>query len=142
MKESFNPHEVSAIFCCFNPPGNCPRSRTSSRHPYTCCRNPGGCRSGPAKVGVIVFRAAVSQTNEFQRDFADLQKKYDPKRQQLQALNEQIDTLTKQLQAQGAALSDDRARQPRPAPSMKRRSSSTAIRRMRRATSRPTCRNW
>jgi outer membrane protein len=62
------------------------------------------------KVAVIVFRAAVSQTNEFQRDFADLQKKYDPKRQQLQALNEQIDTLTKQLQAQGTALSDaDRA---------------------------------
>jgi outer membrane protein len=58
------------------------------------------------KVGVVVFRAAVSQTNEFQRDFAELQKKYDPKRQQLQALNEQIDTLTKQLQAQGATLSD------------------------------------
>ena len=59
-----------------------------------------------AKVAVVVFRAAVSQTNEFQRDFADLQKKYDPKRQQLQALNEQIDTLTKQLQAQGTPLSD------------------------------------
>ena len=59
-----------------------------------------------AKVAVVVFRAAVSQTNEFQRDFADLQKKYDPKRQQLQALAEQIDTLTKQLQAQGATLSD------------------------------------
>jgi outer membrane protein len=58
------------------------------------------------KVAVVVFRAAVSQTNEFQRDFAELQKKYDPKRQQLQALNEQIDTLTKQLQAQGATLSD------------------------------------
>jgi outer membrane protein len=59
-----------------------------------------------AKVAVVVFRAAVSQTNEFQRDFADLQKKYDPRRQQLQALSEQVDTLTKQLQAQGAALSD------------------------------------
>jgi outer membrane protein len=59
-----------------------------------------------AKVAVVVFRAAVSQTNEFQRDFADLQKKYDPRRQQLQALNEQIDTLTKQLQAQGTTLSD------------------------------------
>jgi outer membrane protein len=58
------------------------------------------------KVAVVVFRAAVSQTNEFQRDFADLQKKYDPKRQQLQALAEQIDTLTKQLQAGGATLSD------------------------------------
>jgi outer membrane protein len=58
------------------------------------------------KVAVVVFRAAVSQTNEFQRDFAELQKKYDPKRQQLQALNEQIDTLTKQLQSQGTTLSD------------------------------------
>jgi outer membrane protein len=60
-----------------------------------------------AKVAVIVFRAAVSQTNEFQRDFADLQKKYDPRRQQLQTLNTQIDTLTKQLQAQGSSLSDE-----------------------------------
>jgi outer membrane protein len=58
------------------------------------------------KVAVIVFRAAVSQTNEFQRDFADLQKKYDPKRQQLASLNSQIDTLTKQLQTQGNTLSD------------------------------------
>jgi len=67
---------------------------------------PAATAAGPAKVAVVVFRAAVSQTNEFQRDFADLQKKYDPKRQQLQALSEQIDTLTKQLQAQGATLSD------------------------------------
>ena len=59
-----------------------------------------------AKVGVVVFRAAVSQTNEFQRDFADLQKKYDPNRQQLQALGEQIDTLPKQQQAGGHTLSD------------------------------------
>ncbi|HTW78746.1 MAG TPA: OmpH family outer membrane protein [Terracidiphilus sp.] len=60
-----------------------------------------------ARVAVIVFRAAVSQTNEFQRDFADLQKKYDPKRQQLSQLNAEVDTLTKQLQAQGSSLSDD-----------------------------------
>ncbi len=60
-----------------------------------------------AKVAVIVFRAAVSQTNEFQRDFADLQKKYDPKRQQLSALNTQIDTMTKALQTQGTTLSDE-----------------------------------
>ena len=61
---------------------------------------------GPAKVAVIEFQAAVAQTNEFQRDFADLQKKYDPKRQQIKALSDDIDNLTKQLQAQGAQLSD------------------------------------
>lgn len=61
----------------------------------------------PAKVAVIAFQAAVSQTNEFQRDFADLQKKYDPRRQQLKTLSDQIDTLTKQLQAQGAQLGEE-----------------------------------
>ena len=61
---------------------------------------------GPAKVAVIEFQAAVAQTNEFQRDYADLQKKYDPKRQQIKALSDDIDNLTKQLQAQGAQLSD------------------------------------
>jgi outer membrane protein len=63
--------------------------------------------AGPAKVAVIAFQAAVSQTNEFQRDFADLQKKYDPRRQQLKSLSDEIDTLTKQLQDQGAQLSEE-----------------------------------
>ena len=62
--------------------------------------------AGPARVGVIEFQAAVAQTNEFQRDFADLQKKYEPKRQDLKTLSDQVDTLTKQLQAQGSTLSD------------------------------------
>ena len=62
--------------------------------------------AAPSKVAVIAFQAAVSQTNEFQRNFADLQKKYDPKRQELKTLSDQIDTLTKQLQDQGAQLSD------------------------------------
>ena len=62
--------------------------------------------SGPVKVAVIEFQAAVGQTNEFQRDMADLQKKYEPKRNQLKTMADEIDNLTKQLQAQGASLSD------------------------------------
>jgi outer membrane protein len=62
--------------------------------------------AGPTKVAVIAFQAAVGQTNEFQRNFADLQKKYEPKRQQLQTMATEIDTLDKQLQAQGDKLSD------------------------------------
>jgi len=58
------------------------------------------------KIAVIAFQVAVGQTNEFQRNFADLQKKYDPKRQQLKALSDEVDNLTKQLQAQGDKLSD------------------------------------
>jgi len=62
--------------------------------------------SGPVKVAVIAFQAAVSQTNEFQRDFAVVQKKYEPRRTQLKSLSDDVDTLTKQLQAQSATLSD------------------------------------
>jgi len=62
--------------------------------------------AGPAKIAVIAFQAAVGQTNEFQRNFADLQKKYEPKRQDLKTLNDEIESLTKQLQAQGDKLSE------------------------------------
>jgi len=62
--------------------------------------------SSSPKIAVIAFQVAVGQTNEFQRNFADLQKKYDPKRQQLKALSDDIDNLTKQLQTQGDKLSD------------------------------------
>jgi outer membrane protein len=62
--------------------------------------------AGPPKIAVIAFQVAVGQTNEFQRNFADLQKKYDPKRQQLKTLSDEVDSLTKQLQAQGDKLSD------------------------------------
>ena len=62
--------------------------------------------AGPAKIAVIAFQVAVAQTNEGQRSFADLQRKYQPKQAQLKSLNDEIDGLTKQLQAQGDKLSD------------------------------------
>ena len=62
--------------------------------------------AGPAKIAVIAFQVAVGKTNEFQRSFADLQKKYEPKRQQLKTLNDDIEASTKALQTQGATLSD------------------------------------
>ena len=78
--------------------------------------------AGPAKIAVIAFQVAVAQTNEGQRSFADLQRKYQPKQAQLKALNDEIETLTKQLQTQGDKLSEaERAAAPRP--STTRRSS-------------------
>jgi outer membrane protein len=62
--------------------------------------------AGPTKIAVIAFQVAVAQTNEGQRNFADLQKKYEPKRAQLKSLNDEIETLTKELQAQGDKLND------------------------------------
>ena len=60
--------------------------------------------AGPAKVAVIAFQVAVAQTNEGQRNFADLQKKYDPRREQLKKLSDDVDAMTKQLQADEAKL--------------------------------------
>jgi outer membrane protein len=62
--------------------------------------------AGPAKIAVIAFQLAVAQTNEGQRDFNDLQKKYAPKEASLKSLSDEIDNLTKQLQTQGATLSE------------------------------------
>ncbi len=62
--------------------------------------------AGPSKIAVIAFQAAVAQTNEFQRNYADLEKKFTPKRDQLKALNDQIDAQTKQLQTSAATLSE------------------------------------
>jgi outer membrane protein len=62
--------------------------------------------AGPAKIAVIAFQVAVAQTNEGQRNFADLEKKFDPKRQQLKTLSDSIDTMSKDLQAKGATLTE------------------------------------
>jgi outer membrane protein len=62
--------------------------------------------AGPAKIAVIAFQVAVAQTNEGQRNFTDLQKKYEPKRAQLKTLSDEVDSLTKALQAQGDKLSE------------------------------------
>jgi outer membrane protein len=62
--------------------------------------------AGPAKIAIIAFQPAVAQTNEGQRAFADLQKKYQPKQTQLKALSDEVDKLTKDLQAQGEKLTE------------------------------------
>jgi outer membrane protein len=63
--------------------------------------------AGPTKIAVIAFQAAVQQTNEFQRNLADLEKKYAPRQAQLKALDEEMNTLAKKLQDQGSVLSDN-----------------------------------
>ena len=60
----------------------------------------------PAKVAIIQFQQAVGATNEGQRDFAELRKKFEPKRNQLKSQSDEIDALKKQLQTQSATMSD------------------------------------
>jgi outer membrane protein len=61
---------------------------------------------GPAKIAIIQFQQAVGATNEGQRDFTELRKKFEPKQTQLKTQSDEIDGLKKQLQTQGASLSD------------------------------------
>ncbi len=62
--------------------------------------------AGPAKVAIIMFQAAVAQTNEGKRNFEEIEKKYQPKQTQLKQQSDDIDSLKKQLQSQSATLSD------------------------------------
>jgi len=62
--------------------------------------------AGPAKVAIIQFQQAVGATNEGQRDFAELRKKFEPKQNQLKGQSDEIDALKKQLQTQSATMSD------------------------------------
>ena len=61
----------------------------------------------PAKVALIAFEQAVFATNEGQRAVQDVQKKYEPKKAQIDTLAGEVDSLKKQLQSAPATLSDD-----------------------------------
>jgi outer membrane protein len=63
--------------------------------------------AGPLKIGIIQFELAVYKTNEGQREYADLQKKYQPRKDKLDAENAEIQNLQKQLQASGEKLSEE-----------------------------------
>jgi outer membrane protein len=60
-----------------------------------------------AKVGIVNIQAAIVGSNEGQRDFEDLQKKFDPKRQELEGMNKDVDELQKKFNTQGDKLNDE-----------------------------------
>ena len=60
-----------------------------------------------AKVGIIDVQQVIVATNEGQRDFEALQKKFDPKRNELQGLSKEVDGLKNQLNTQGEKMNED-----------------------------------
>jgi outer membrane protein len=60
----------------------------------------------PAKIALVAFEQAVFATNEGQRAVQDIQTKYKPKKDQIDALSTEVDSLKKQLQSAPATLSD------------------------------------
>ena len=60
----------------------------------------------PAKIALVAFEQAVFATNEGQRSVQDIQAKYKPKKDQIDTLSTEVDSLKKQLQSAPATLSD------------------------------------
>jgi Skp family chaperone for outer membrane proteins len=63
--------------------------------------------AGGTRVGTVNIQEAIVATNEGQRDFEALNKKFEPKRTELKALSDEVDSLKKQLNTQGDKMNDD-----------------------------------
>ena len=61
----------------------------------------------PAKIALIAFEQAVFATNEGQKAVQDVQKKFEPKKAQIDALGQEVDSLKKQLQGAPATMTDE-----------------------------------
>ncbi len=68
----------------------------------TAATTPGG-----VKVGIIDIQQAIVATNEGARDFETLQKKFEPKRNELNGLNADVENLKKQLNTQGDKMNPE-----------------------------------
>lgn len=63
--------------------------------------------AGPSKIALIEYEQVAAATNEGQRALQDLEKKYEPKKVDLERQSQEIDTLKKQLDAAPATMPDD-----------------------------------
>ncbi|HXZ27870.1 MAG TPA: OmpH family outer membrane protein [Terriglobales bacterium] len=61
----------------------------------------------PTKLGVIQMQQVILASNEGQRDFGALQKKFEPKQVELSNAKKELDDLQKQLSTQGNTLNDE-----------------------------------
>ena len=97
-----------------NPPaaGNLPAAPSASAAnpsdaPAKASTPPVIAATGTGKIGTINMEYAVGGTNEGRRDFEALDKKLEPKGNELKAQKDELDNLQKQLQTQGDKLNDD-----------------------------------
>jgi outer membrane protein len=60
-----------------------------------------------ARIGTINIQSAIVATSDGQKDLQILEKKFDPKQNELKSLNDEIVSLKKQLETQGPKLNDE-----------------------------------
>ena len=61
----------------------------------------------PTKIGVVNIQEAIASSNEGKKELEALQQKFSPKQAELKGLNDEVENLKKQYQAQEAKLSDE-----------------------------------
>jgi outer membrane protein len=61
----------------------------------------------PAKIGVVNIQQAISECAEGKKEIDALQQRFNPKQAELKGLNDEVENLKKQYQAQADKLSDD-----------------------------------
>lgn len=61
----------------------------------------------PTRVGIIDIQGAIQACNEGQKEIEALNKKYEPKQQELAKMNTDIQSLQGQLKTQGDKMNDD-----------------------------------
>lgn len=60
-----------------------------------------------AKIGIVSIQDAILATNEGKKETDALNQRFSPKQNELKTLNDEVENLKKQLQAQGDKLSDE-----------------------------------
>jgi outer membrane protein len=75
--------------------------------PSAVAASPAAASTTGTKVGTINVEAAVFGSNEGRRDADALQKKLEPKQNELKGQNDELESLQKQLQTQGEKLNDE-----------------------------------
>jgi outer membrane protein len=63
--------------------------------------------SAPPKVAIVQVQEAIANTNDGQKELKALQARFTPKQNELKALNDEVDKLKKDLDAQGSKLSEE-----------------------------------
>ncbi len=96
LATTFAAGAIAPAYAQTNQPPSAPSPASSSPAP-----------TGATKIAVIAFQPAVASTNEGRAAIAKVQQKFAPKQAELKALNDQIETLKKQLQANKSTLSQD-----------------------------------
>lgn len=61
----------------------------------------------PTKIGIVNIQDAIIGTNEGKKEFDALQAKFSPKQAELKALNDEVEKLKQQFQAQQEKLNDE-----------------------------------